>query len=337
MTGISDSGMKAAQSLGLDGAKAASEIMTKSMSPVELSSTLEKRGYVLAGMTPKDFNDLHSAYDTDITGLQKDFKEICEDYGDVLDWDRPSRAVEFCSKIIFEVGPESRQIKKSDGDRVWKFKFLYKSATNEPLVKVAFVSTFKATQPVKQTTEVNKMILTIKQAGLLAMDTFNKLACLILVPNGIYLLTPLAGAIFSRKDIAELATELKKGPEEALTIVNSSCQSGGHMLHDSRAHCAAVEAIVATRNLKDEKLQKSIVVKVVRHYINASKNLDHSKFAIYARYAHGGLPKGMDFSSLEAEFEKAQTFKLTAKKIATARTKTAMPSTVLAPQFPQSP
>lgn len=56
---------------------------------------------------------------------------------DTLTIDGKSKAVEFCSKIIFEIGPESRNVKKDDGNKVWKFKFSYKDESGTPYVTCA--------------------------------------------------------------------------------------------------------------------------------------------------------------------------------------------------------
>ncbi|XP_076229469.1 LOW QUALITY PROTEIN: uncharacterized protein LOC143175230 [Nomia melanderi] len=55
--------------------------------------------------------------------LRKTFEVHCNDYMDDIVKDQPSKAVEFCSKVIYEVGPESRKVNKSTEDKVWKFTF----------------------------------------------------------------------------------------------------------------------------------------------------------------------------------------------------------------------
>jgi hypothetical protein len=55
--------------------------------------------------------------------LKRQFKKHCPDYMDPLQINKALKAVEFCSKVIYEVGPESRKVKKGTGDKVWKFVF----------------------------------------------------------------------------------------------------------------------------------------------------------------------------------------------------------------------
>lgn len=62
--------------------------------------------------------------------------------GEVLIWDTRSRALQFCSKVLFEVRPESRKVKKSTENKSWVFKFAY-NAHNELVVKTAFICTYK--------------------------------------------------------------------------------------------------------------------------------------------------------------------------------------------------
>jgi hypothetical protein len=50
--------------------------------------------------------------------LKRQFKKHCPDYMDPLQINKGLKAVEFCSEVIYEVGPESRKVKKRTGDKV---------------------------------------------------------------------------------------------------------------------------------------------------------------------------------------------------------------------------
>lgn len=70
-------------------------------------------------------------------------------------------------------------------------------------VKVAYVCTFKAKEAkyeLKQT-DADRLVLSIRHAGLLAMMTMNRITdkCCSL-PDPTIMLTPLCGAIFSKLD-----------------------------------------------------------------------------------------------------------------------------------------
>lgn len=70
--------------------------------------------------------------------------------------------------------------------------------------------------------------LSVKHANLLAIDTLNRLNKISLnMNNPVPLLTPLAGAFFSKDDIGKVANALGLGTEQAINMINASCQSGG--------------------------------------------------------------------------------------------------------------
>lgn len=113
-------------------------------------------------MTPEDFLAERGSQTFNFIAFQDMFKKICHDYKDNIATKVKSKAIEFCSKILFEVGPESRKVKRSTGDKVWKFRFCYKVA-DKLLVKTAFVCTFKgADAKNEQTSEPDKMIMSVK-------------------------------------------------------------------------------------------------------------------------------------------------------------------------------
>lgn len=77
----------------------------------------------MVGFSPKEFIDAHTGLEFNYKDLQLQFKRHCFDYMEDLKGDTKSLAIEFASKVIYEVGPESRKIKKVTGDKVWKFIF----------------------------------------------------------------------------------------------------------------------------------------------------------------------------------------------------------------------
>lgn len=109
---------------------------------VIVNHTIVKEEIILR-MTPRDFLATHGAVVFDLQALYDCFKVICPDFTDQLDWDTGSQAVEFCSRILFEVGPASCQMKKAQGDKTWAFRF----PRNEGgllVTRSVFVSTYKA-------------------------------------------------------------------------------------------------------------------------------------------------------------------------------------------------
>lgn len=78
----------------------------------------------------------------DFEQFKAGLKQICTDFGEDLSMDEKSRSVQFCSKMIYTVGPESRSVKQKMGDKTWVFKFPY-TEEGKLVVKAAFVCTFK--------------------------------------------------------------------------------------------------------------------------------------------------------------------------------------------------
>nr|QXV86665.1 MAG: nucleocapsid protein [Tibet bird virus 1] len=300
--------------------------------PNQLLNHTIKKDYIILGITPEDFIKKHGSVQFDFEKLTKEFKKICYDYLDPLMQGVASRAVEFCSKMLYEVGPESRQVKKKDGDKVWKFDFIYKdNATGKVIIKVAFVCTFKddKNEYIPEAT-TDKIVLTVKHASLLAINTLeliNQIA-LTMTPE-VVLLTPLAGAVYSKDDLAALATELQIGKIDAINIINASCQSGGHFLKNSRMHCAVVAAIVATRNVKDPKMQNSIIGKTIKQYLSMKKKWDSPKFEVYATFANGGVPTNLSPDNLVKLFDDIK--RILPTKAALAAKQTLTTTTVQAP------
>lgn len=89
--------------------------------PEALAAHIIEKTYELTGISPEDFIRLHAADQFNYLLLQNEFKKHCMDYCDDLQPGLPSLAVDFCAKIVFEIGPESRKIKKGTSDKVWKF------------------------------------------------------------------------------------------------------------------------------------------------------------------------------------------------------------------------
>lgn len=195
-----------------------------------------------------------------------------------------------------------------------------------------FVATFKNDSgDVSNEVEKNYMTLTLKQAGLLAINTFTKLTELCYRANGTLLLTPLSGACFSREDIPRIAADLAIGVDAVLILVNASSQGGGQYLPQSDASFALVGALSATRNLKDANLRKNIVTKVIRQYITQGKKPKRELVFALSKYATGGVPTEFSFEEMLNLFDSAQK---PINAIQTQRVVSAsvMPSTVIVPQ-----
>lgn len=97
------------------------------------------------------------------------------------------------------------------------------------------------------------------------------------LPDPVLLMTPLAGAIYSRNDVPALAAHLKITTNRALKYINARAQSGGQYLKCKKGkaasmECAATCSVVATSALKDKKDRKQNVSKVLKQY-NSAKSV----------------------------------------------------------------
>lgn len=101
-----------ARKLQVDEKDLSVELTAKGSLPIEILSHTQAREYIIKGITPEDFYTKHAAAEIDINDMKTKFKTMCEDYMEPLALEQPSKAVEFCSKMIFEIGPER-------GDTSW--------------------------------------------------------------------------------------------------------------------------------------------------------------------------------------------------------------------------
>lgn len=273
-----------------------------------LNKHLVAASYTILGITPEEANKQYGATTVAYNDIKADFKKICFDFLDDIQKDKAYKAIDFCVKMIYIVGPEARQIRKRDGDRTWRFNFLY-NINGKLVKKVAFVSTYKTEQTnYEYAFDTDKIVLSVKTATLLAieeLELINKYNSTLTTP--VMLLTPLAGAVFSREDIPKIAQSLGvKDHFVILNVINASCQSGGQYLANSMMHCAAVAAIVATRNVKDEKMRHGIIGKTLKQYVTMKKEWNLVRFQIYSRFGHGGVPENISPEKLISFFDDIQ-------------------------------
>ncbi|KAL1516489.1 hypothetical protein ABEB36_000398 [Hypothenemus hampei] len=189
--------------------------------------------YIIVGRTAEEIAEHRGSSSFDFESLKRDFQKICEGYKT-------------------EVIPNQRQVKKTTGDKVWKFLFIYKKSDQEVLIQTAFVSTFNEDANVYTPEATNtKIVLTVRHASLLAILTLERITMVaISMTPPRPLLTLLAGAVFSKGNINTLANLLQATPIAVLCTINTSYQSGGQYLSNSRLYMALVAAVVATKNVK---------------------------------------------------------------------------------------
>lgn len=318
-------------SLGLDPADNVNtaNFTAAGQTPASLLSHTIKREYVILGVTPAEFIEKHGSAAFDFTAVRRGFAHICENFEEPLAMEVKSKAVEFCSKMIYEVGPEARQVRKKAGDKTWRFLFVYNHG-GKLQTKVAFVSTYKADEAsYKIEAEPTKITLSVKTASLLAIIVLNKLneISMSMVPQ-VALLSPLAGSVSSKDDIPKIAQALGATSTSIVQVINASSQSGGHYLKDRKLHIAIVATIVATRGVKDKKMKDAIIGKTIKQYLNAKKEFKMRHFEVYAEFGHG-VPSNLSPDNLLKMFDDIQ--KMTPIQAAIAARATRQNIQVLAP------
>lgn len=286
--------------------------------PQSLAGNTLGSDILVRGMSPSDVCDMYGGTQFDFEQLKMEFKQICPDFDEALSWGTKSRSLQFGAEMLYKVGPESRRVKKSEGDKSWKFRFVTKN-DNNVIIGTVVVSTFKSNAaPNEQPSVKNRVLsLTMKQASLIATHTLcSMITCM--VEHDKILLTPLAGAIFCKDDIPKLMHEMgipisSQNKSSTICAIISSCQSGGQYLAHSKCHYAVCAALCATRNMKDRRVAMDIVRKILKQYMSNRKMFDINKFRQVCKYATGGIPAEFEPTKLFAEMEEIQ--KLTRNNI----------------------
>lgn len=282
--------------------------------PNMLLQHASEKTFVLMGMTPTEFKDLCGGTPFDFPTLKRQFTTLCRDYDMPLNANTNSYAVDFCAKILFEVGPDTRKVKKGQSDKTWKFVFTY-NVQSHVVGQIAtercyvLVSTYKSST-YEPAFGHNTLVLSVKQASLLAVVTLNRICAIGVDYN--FLMTPLAGAIFAREDIPVLAEKFGVNNGAMTGIINSSCQSGGQHLANSNANIAIAAAYSATKGLKDKEQRKQIVTKTTKQYLRTGKAISNAHLAFAFNHAHGGVPNEFSFEHLLTLYKAAQELTFTA-------------------------
>jgi len=245
-------------------------------------------------VTPDAFLSTYTNRKFDFKSLVDQMKLVCGDYEDELQRATPSYSVDFCGKVLYQIGPQSRNKDKigTTRDFIWTLKFpeqkKYPIADDQsPDAKVTHViniCTFRVNQPVTDQPKAianssgcYKLVLTLKQANMLACHKLNFIIdCL---RDDEVILTPLAGAVFSANKLRELCclyNTIERPPVDIdvktmLKILNCSAQTGGSSLADSDPNLAYAIAFKVTSNITDEKVKASILKKLEKQYIAIDK------------------------------------------------------------------
>lgn len=92
----------------------------------ELSTHVLAETFNVRNMSVEDFKNDHGGQVFDFPALKEKFANFCKDYyNQVIMHDSATKGIYFCAKMLFSVGPESRKVKKDQGDKIYKFIFSY--------------------------------------------------------------------------------------------------------------------------------------------------------------------------------------------------------------------
>ncbi|KAL7734543.1 hypothetical protein ACLKA6_010857 [Drosophila palustris] len=216
-----------------------------------------------------------------------DFKQLCETFSQICPDFRgsqteKSQSLDFANKVLFDLGPKMHQIKQSGSGQMWRLIF---SGGDSVFI---YSYTFKSPINVNPRVHDKKLYLTLKQAGLLAVNKLCSVLPDLHNPRDKILLTPLARAVFAPQNISNIATALTvrlgRAVEsgEVVKAVISSCQTDGFHLPHSQCHIALVAIeVTVTSSSQREKLR----LKTLRLYAKMSKTFDEAQYNIYAQYS----------------------------------------------------
>lgn len=263
--------------------------------PESLAEHSVSKHWVLKGMTPEDFSDLHAGTQFDFSNLLNNIEKIMPDILTAMNKGESKYSIEFASLVLFTIGPASRDVKEGQREKTWAVTIPEQDGS---AVNTIFISTYRSKAPaiMQPVIKDRKICLTIKQASLIALHVTSKIVPMISSPTKI-LLTPLAGAIFCKTDLVKVTTETGMGLSEVINMINESAQSGGFYLPNSTCAAAAVCAIVATKHA-ETKIAVAIVTKTIKQYFTHKKEMDWVLFDILSKYATGGVPSGMSRDEL---------------------------------------
>lgn len=111
-------------------------VLVQAFQASELSTHVVAETFNVRNMSVEDFKEDHGGQTFDFGALKEKFSNFCKDYNDVILHDSSTKGIYFCAKMLFVVGPESRKVKKDQGDKIYKFIFSYTTPKAE--VDIAF-------------------------------------------------------------------------------------------------------------------------------------------------------------------------------------------------------
>lgn len=168
--------------------------------------------------------------------------------------------------------------------------------------------------------EGNVLLLTIKQATILGLYILNKFTAVACEENH-DILTPLAGAIFSRDSVEKMmGVDIIKRTFNRkcrlIDAINKSAQNGGQFLNGSRADIAAACVVVGTAGVKKVEERKAIVQRTVKQFLTQKRPGNKDLFLAIVAHATGGVPEEWTFETIIAEYDNIRMNAMTMRQAA---------------------
>lgn len=95
--------------------------------------------------------------------------------------------------------------------------------------------------------------------------------------------------------------------------MNESTTAGGHYLGSSNIACAVAAMVTSTKKITDVNVKDSMISKVVIQYSHKGKPYSSIEYEVFAKYALGGVPPGMDSKTLIETYNNIQASNVSAR------------------------
>nr|URG17831.1 MAG: nucleoprotein [Niukluk phantom virus] len=103
------------------------EAMVAAESAASIAGHLIEKDYLMYAMSPQEVYDAHGSTSFDSRDLLAQFVLANPDYAYDIRIDAKTQSMNFMSKMLFEIGPETRSVKVGVGsDKLWRLRFVNK-------------------------------------------------------------------------------------------------------------------------------------------------------------------------------------------------------------------
>ncbi|KAH8379484.1 hypothetical protein KR009_005279, partial [Drosophila setifemur] len=244
------------------------------------------------------------------------FTDICPDFQEEPSFEEDTVSRRFAQDVIFTYSKAAKTAKAGQRDTSWSIQMNVTNAKGAAVSTEVRIQTHFVREPPQFQPFVMRgcLVLSFKQASLLAVEKYCQL-----VPHqvkrGEIILTPLAGAVFSKDDMPKLAKAMQEPIADVMMAVISSCQTDGYYLQHSRCH---IVLVALKKTVSDQKMRSSLLKKTIKMYNLQGKQFDmemFKKWSAFVRQEDPAKPKNdIGDDEYEKMAEQVLAFQLTSKK-----------------------